>query len=131
MEKQGNYYKPLAFWRSVNQAWRGLGYTWKTQSHMRFHGLAGALVLTCAWWSGLEYWEWLILILTMGCVFLAETINTAIELVVDLVEPNFHPLAGLAKDVAAGAVLIAAVQAVVVGILLFYYPLLRLVGYLF
>ncbi len=98
---------------------------------MRFHGLTSVFVLTFAWWSGLARWEWLILILTMGCVLVTEAINTAIELVVDLVEPHFHPLAGLAKDVAAGAVLIVAVQAVVVGILLFSRPLLKVLEYLF
>ncbi len=98
---------------------------------MRFHGLVGVFVLTFAWWGGLARWEWLILILTMGCVLVTETVNTAIELVVDLVEPHFHPLAGLAKDVAAGAVLIAAVQAVVVGILLFSRPLIKVLEYLF
>lgn len=98
---------------------------------MRFHCLAGVLILTFAWWSGLEYWKWLILILTMGGVFLAETINTAIELVVDLVEPHFHPLAGLAKDVAAGTVLITVLQALVVGVLLFYQPMLRVLKNLF
>lgn len=98
---------------------------------MRLHGLAGALAIICAWWSELAYWEWFILFLTIGSVLLAETINTAIELVVDLVEPNFHPIAGIAKDVAAGAVLITALQAVVVGILLFAHPLLRVLKYLF
>ena len=98
---------------------------------MRFHGLASVFVLVFAWWSGLARWEWLILILSMGCVLVTETVNTAIELAVDLVEPHFHPLAGLAKDVAAGAVLIAVVQALIVGTLLFYHPLLRLVEYLF
>lgn len=67
----------------------------------------------------------------MGGVFLAETINTAIELVVDLVEPHFHPLAGLAKDVAAGTVLITVLQALVVGVLLFYQPMLRVLKNLF
>ncbi|MHB8125624.1 MAG: diacylglycerol kinase family protein [Desulfitobacteriaceae bacterium] len=131
LRKPGNYHKPLAFQRSLNQAWRGLGYTWKTQSNMRFHGLAGVVVLICAWWSGLARWEWLLLILTMGSVIVAETINTAIEVVVDLVKPHIHPLAGIAKDVAAGAVLITAVQALIVGILLFSHPLLRVLEYLF
>lgn len=129
MGRPGNYQK--AFWRSVNLAWRGIKYTWKTQIHMRIHCFVGVFVLICALLSCLARWEWLILILTMGCVIVAETINTSIELVVGLVEPKFHPLAGIAKDVAAGAVLIAALQALVVGILLFYHPLLRVLEYLF
>lgn len=117
----GNAWK--AFGHSVKMAWHGLKYTWKTQSHMRIHGYVATVALICAWVSSLARWEWLLLILTMGCVFVAETINTAIETVVDLVEPHFHPLAGIAKDVAAGAALIAALQAMVVGVLLFYQPL--------
>ncbi|HWQ89402.1 MAG TPA: diacylglycerol kinase family protein [Desulfitobacteriaceae bacterium] len=124
----GNAFKD--FGRSVKLAWHGLKYTWKTQSNMRFHGFAAAVVLMCAWASSLVRWEWLLLLLTLGCVFVAEVLNTAIEIVVNLVEPHFHPLAGIAKDVAAGAVLIAALQAVVVGVMLFYQPLWHFLTYM-
>lgn len=81
-----------------------------------------------AWWVKLTRWEWAILLLTIGSVIAAEVMNTAIEIVVDLVQPNFHPLAGMAKDVAAGAVLMTAIQAVAVGIVIFGPPLGRWVG---
>jgi diacylglycerol kinase (ATP) len=118
-----------AFGRSVRLAWHGLKYTWKTQLHMRIHGFVALTVLICAWASRFSRWEWLFLLLTMGCVFVAEIINTAVETVVDLIEPHFHPWAGIAKDVAAGAVLFAALQAVIVGVFLFYQPLRRLLRF--
>ncbi len=55
----------------------------------------------------------------IGSVLGAEAMNSALEIVVDMVQPNFHPLAGMAKDVAAGAVLVAAIQAVMIGMIVF------------
>jgi len=126
MKSVANYQKQPGFGRSFRVAWRGLLYTWKTQGHLKLHVLAGLAVVLCAWRAGLSRLEWLVLILTIGSVIGAEMLNTAVELVVDLVQPNFHPLAGIAKDVAAGAVLISTLQAVVVGALLFFRPLERL-----
>jgi diacylglycerol kinase (ATP) len=65
-----------------------------------------------AWWLECSRVEWAILLITMGFVLVSETMNTAIETVVDLVSPEYHELAGHAKDVAAGAVLLAALTAV-------------------
>lgn len=124
----GKYRKTSSFWRSFGQAYRGILYSWKTQRHLRFHIVTGAIVLLAAWWVRLTRWEWAILLLTIGSVLAAEVMNTAVEIVVDLVQPNFHPLAGMAKDVAAGAVLVTAIQAVAVGIVLFGPPLGRWVG---
>ena len=126
----GRYQKP-GFWRSLNQAWRGLLYTLKTQGHMQFHVFAGTLVLGFAWWSKVSRFEWLILILAIGCVLGAEVMNSAVEIVVDMVQPNFHPLAGMAKDVASGAVLVTSIQAVIIGITIFAPLLYRFVGKVF
>ncbi|TGE32549.1 diacylglycerol kinase family protein [Desulfosporosinus sp. Sb-LF] len=126
----GRYQKP-GFCRSLNQAWRGMLYTWKTQGHLQFHGIAGITVLCCAWWSEVSSFEWLILILAIGSVVGAEVMNTALEIVVDMVQPNFHPLAGMAKDVAAGAVLVTAIQAVVIGMIVFLPRLFRFAGKIF
>ena len=124
----GKYQKKSLFWRSFGQAYRGILYSWKTQRNLRFHIITGAIVLFAAWWVKLTRWEWAILLLTIGSVIATEVMNTAVEIVVDLVQPNFHPLAGMAKDVAAGAVLVTAIQAVAVGIVLFGPPLGRWVG---
>lgn len=115
----GGHHKGHSQWKSFGHAFRGILYNCKTQKHFRFHLLATILVLLAAAWLGLERWEWAILLLTISSVLAAEAINTAVEIVVDLAEPNFNPLAGLAKDVAAGAVLITAIIAIAVGIVIF------------
>jgi diacylglycerol kinase len=121
----GKYQKTSLFWRSFGQAYRGILYSWKTQRHLRFHIFAACVVLIAGWWVKLTRWEWAVLLLTISGVIAAEVMNTAIEIVVDLVQPNFHPLAGMAKDVAAGAVLVTAIQAVAVGVVLFGQPLVQ------
>ena len=70
-------------------------------------------------WLGLQRWEWILLILTIVVVLAMEAVNTAIERLTDLTSPGLHPLAKAAKDIAAGAVFIAAVGAILIGILLF------------
>lgn len=124
-------YLKSGFWRSLNRAWRGILHTLKTQRHMQFHVFAAIMVLSFAWWTKVSPFEWLILVLAIGCVISAEVMNSAVETVVDLVQPNFHPLAGIAKDVASGAVLVTAIQAVVVGLIVFAPPLYRFVRAVF
>jgi len=78
-----------------------------------------------AFWVGVSNPEWAILVMMIAIVLSLEAMNSAIETVVDLVSPDFHPLAGRAKDIAAGAVLIAAGASVVVGLLILLPPLLK------
>jgi diacylglycerol kinase (ATP) len=77
------------------------------------------VVIGLGLYFGLERWEWVSVSVAIGAVWSAELVNTAIETIVNLVSPDFHPLAGRAKDVAAGAVLVMAVAALVVGLLIF------------
>ena len=98
-------------------AWEGVVYTLRTQRNARIHlGIAIAVVLLSLW-LGLSWTEWAIIALTIGLVFSAEMFNTVAEAAIDLVTAEYHPLAKIAKDVAAGAVLVIAVIAVVVGLL--------------
>ena len=126
----GRYEKP-GFWCSLKQACRGLHHTWRTQEHMRFHVVAGMSVLGIAGWCGVTNFEWLILILTIGCVVGAEVMNTALEIVVDMVQPNYDPLAGMAKDVASGAVLVTVIQAIVIGMIVFLPRLINFASKIF
>jgi len=86
-------------------------------------------VLAAGWFFGITRIEWCAVVAAIGLVVTAEGVNTAIEAVVDLASPEQHPLAGRAKDVAAGAVLLAAVTAAVIGLLVFGPRLLALIGY--
>jgi diacylglycerol kinase (ATP) len=76
-------------------------------------------------WLKANTTEWAILALAIGFVFSAEAFNTALETVVDLVSPDFHPLAGITKDVAAGAVLLAAISSAAAGLIIFVPKIVR------
>jgi diacylglycerol kinase (ATP) len=104
---------------SFGYAFRGLRYLLATQHNARMHLVATILVIAAAFYFGLAAAEWILLLIVVGMVWAAEAINTALELLIDLVSPQKHPLAGRAKDVAAAAVLITAIIAALVGVILF------------
>ncbi len=79
-------------------------------------------------WLGLDATRWTVLILTIALVFFAELINTVIEITIDLVTTEYHPLAKAAKDTAAGAVLVTSMAAVAIGLLILGPPLLARLG---
>ena len=110
---------PTARWQGVKYAVRGVAVVLRTQHNAWLHAIATGVVLAAGFSVGLSRLEWCAIVLAMMAVWTAEALNTAIEIVVDLASPDVHPLAGRAKDVAAGAVLISACGAVVVGILVF------------
>jgi diacylglycerol kinase (ATP) len=98
---------------------RGVADVLRTQHNAWLHALSTGVVLAAGLYVGLSRLEWCAVVLAMMAVWTAEALNTAIELVVDLASPDEHPLAGRAKDVAAGAVLISACGAAIVGVLVF------------
>ena len=104
--------------RSFKHAYRGLVYAVRTQRNMRFHVVASAAVLILSLLVGVSKLELAMLVLVILAVFVAEMFNTAMEFAVDLVTQEYHPLAKLAKDVSAGAVLVASIAAVLVGYLI-------------
>lgn len=112
--------------RSFGVAFSGIGFAIRTQSHMRFHAAAAVAVCGIGIIVELKPLEWAVILLAIAVVMSAELMNTAIEQTVDLASPDIHPLAKLAKDTAAGAVLIAAILSVVIGLLILGPPLWRL-----
>lgn len=110
--------KPTRFTDSVNCAIEGILYAVKSQKHMRNHFLAALVILGAVLLLRVSSLEFILLVVSVSFVLFAELINTAIELCVDLVSPDYHPIAKAAKDVAAGAVLTAAVGAAVMGYLI-------------
>lgn len=104
---------------SFRYALEGIGYALRTQRNLRIHGAAAVLVLLLAALVGAGGHELALLVLAIGTVVAAELFNTAVEAVVDLVTPTYHPLAAVAKNVAAGGVLVLAGTAVVIGYLVF------------
>ena len=108
---------------SFRFAFRGLVYLLRTQRNARIHFAAGLGVAASAAWLGCSNVEWAILILAMGVVLAAEFANTTAETIVDLAAPEYHELARIAKDVAAGGVLLTSVMSVGVGLLILGPPL--------
>ena len=91
----------------------------QTEPNAKIHVLAAVVVSVLAWLFKATPAEWCFLILGMTAVGVTEAINTAIECLTDLVSPEYHPLAGKVKDISAGAVLLAAAGAAIIGVIVF------------
>jgi diacylglycerol kinase (ATP) len=105
---------------SFDYAIEGIVYALRTQRNMRLHALAAVVVLVAALTLHVGGLELVALLFAISLVVIAELLNTAIEATVDLATETFDPMAKVAKDVAAGAVLIASVNAVAVGYVVFF-----------
>ncbi|NWG19706.1 MAG: diacylglycerol kinase family protein [Chloroflexi bacterium] len=105
--------------RSFPFAFAGIGHLLRTQGNAQVHMVLGSVAVALGFLLNIERGEWLALALTITLVLAAEGVNTAVEAVVDLASPDFHPLARVAKDVAAGTVLLTAIGAVAVGLIVF------------
>ncbi|MEJ7632270.1 MAG: diacylglycerol kinase [Rubrobacteraceae bacterium] len=103
---------------SFEHAYQGIIYALRTQRNMRIHAIVAVLVLVASLLVSVSALELAALVLTIMIVFVTEMLNTALEFAVDLVTKEYHPLAKLAKDVSAGAVLVSSVGAVLVGYLI-------------
>lgn len=109
--------------RSFGFAFAGIAHVLRTQHNAWIHTAFSVAVLILAAWLRLPAVEWAILILAMMAVWVAEFVNTAIEATVDMSADKYLPLAGVAKDVAAGGVLVASIGSVAVGLLVLGPPL--------
>ncbi|QEK12356.1 phosphatase PAP2 family protein [Crassaminicella thermophila] len=105
---------------SFNYAIDGIIYTLKTQRNMRIHFTMAVLVLFLSLFFDLSKLEILVLFFTIALVIIAEMINTAIEAAIDLITDQYHELAKISKNVAAGAVFISALNAIVVAYIIFF-----------
>ncbi len=104
---------------SFGYAFKGIATLFISQPNARIHATVLSLVVVAGFYFQIERSEWLTIVLISALVLSAEAMNTAVEFVVDLVSPDYHPLAGKAKDVAAAAVLLAAFGAVIIGLIIF------------
>ena len=104
--------------KSFNYAANGITTMLKSQQNSWIHAVATVVVCILGFSFGFTSSEWCWIILAMVAVWMAEAFNTALEFLADAASPQFHPLIGKAKDVAAGAVLITAIGAVLIGILI-------------
>ena len=111
--------RPPSILESFNVAFEGIIHVLRTQRNMRIHFLIAVAVLIAALAVDVSKIELIVLLLSIAFVLITEMINTAIEAAVDIASTSFDPMAKLAKDIAAGAVLIATVNAIAIGYLVF------------
>jgi undecaprenol kinase len=122
-----DYKKRAPLIHSFGFAISGITRVIKDERNIKIHLAAAFISMVLAYYFKISRFDWLILILTITMVISLELVNSAIEAVVDLASPEKHPLAKKAKDIAAGAVLVAVIASVIIGVLLFfpYFTILR------
>ncbi len=107
---------------------RGMSHFFRTQRNARIQLAAAVLVVAAGLVLGLTATEWLVVVICIAMVLAAEMFNTAIELLTDLVSPNYSEKAGRIKDMAAGAVLLAAMAAIIAGLTIFLPRIIRIIS---
>ena len=120
--------KKNPLYKSFGYAFEGIFTCIRRERNMQIHCAATVLVVLAGIWLGLSNTEWCICLILFGLILGLELVNTAVEAVVDLASEDYHPLAKKAKDTAAGAVLIAAIAAAVIGVIIFGPKLLAVFG---
>ena len=114
--------------KSFTYAFDGLKYAFKYEQNILVHTLATILVIIAGIFFKISLTEWLVLALIIGLVIATELINTSIEATIDLITKEVHPLAKVAKDTAAAAVLVFGLTAIVIGCIIFLPKILILIG---
>ena len=120
-------------WRQVKysekfrNAFRGLYVFAKTTRHLFIHIISALAAVILGLYFNVSNTEWILLVFAIGFVFVTEMLNTAIEIDIDLTSPEYHPFARDTKDVAAGAVLLSALVAVIVGLVIFLPKIINMI----
>lgn len=117
--------------RSFKAAFEGIASTYKKEQNIKIHTIISVIVILGGVLFKINYIEWLVCLVLIGFVLMAEFFNTAIEYVVDLASPNIHPLAKAAKDTASAGVLMMAIISAVIGCVIFVPKIIDFVGGLF
>jgi len=112
--------------RSFGYAFKGLGYAAKTQLNFRIHLVATLVAVFAGYALHISVNEWQWVVLSIALVLITELLNTALEFLTDLVSPGYNELAGHVKDIGAGAVVVAAIFALITGLIIFLPKLLVL-----
>ena len=120
------FHKRIQSFKPAIDGWR---YVFQSQQNAWIHAAFSVFAIGLSLWLQIGNIEWAIIFLTMGMVWMAEFLNTALEAVVDLASPDAHPLAKIGKDIGAAAVLISALSALLVGLLIFIPPFLTRINF--
>lgn len=114
-------------WFGFHFAWEGIIEAIKLERNLKVHLSITCIVFLLGWFVHLTLMEWVIIVLVIGFVLALELVNTAIEEIINYLKPEIHPHAKLIKDIAAGAVFIAALTAAIVGLLIFIPKLISMI----
>lgn len=117
MTRKENYFRKRKM--SFNYAFKGIWQAIKKEANFRIHIMAAIFVVLLGLFFQISTFEWLVIILTIGCVMGAELFNSAIENMIDISHPEKNKKAGQVKDLAAGAVLVTAITAAIIGLIIF------------
>lgn len=113
---------------SFKYAFEGIKQSYKGEQNLKIHTFVAILVIVFGFFLKINYYEWLICLILIGLVLMAEFFNTAIEYVVDLASPKIHPLAKAAKDTASAGVLIISIISAIIGTIIFIPKLIDFIG---
>ncbi len=113
---------------SFKYAWAGIKQAYKGEQNLKIHTFIAILVIIFGFFLKISYLEWLVCLVLIGLVIMAEFFNTAIEYVVDLASPKIHPLAKAAKDTASAGVLMMAIISAIIGLIIFLPKLIDYIG---
>ncbi len=114
--------------RSFKAAFEGIASTYKKEQNIKIHTIISLIVVLGGFIFKINYIEWLVCLVLIGFVMMAEFFNTSIEYVVDLASPDIHPLAKAAKDTASAGVLMMAIISALIGCVIFIPKIIEFVG---
>ena len=126
MKNRSEGFSLLSRLRSFHYAFRGIGWAFRLEHNLWIHTLAAAAAVVMGFLLQISALEWIVIVIVIAGVFVSELFNSAIESLVDLCSPGLDERAGRIKDMAAGAVLIAALGALATGLIIFVPKLLAL-----
>ncbi len=118
-KRNTNIFSPKRLYQSFGYAFKGVYQVFRHELNMQIHLLAAIVVVAAGIVLQINTTEWCLIVFAIIGVWVAEMFNTSIELLTDLVSPDYHELAGKVKDIAAGAVVLATLGAVVIGLVVF------------
>ncbi len=119
LEKEKKAWREVKYSEKFSNAFRGMYVVSRTTRHLYIHIISALLAIVFGFYFKISDLEWIALVFAIGFVLVSETLNTAIEIDIDLTSPDYHPYAKDTKDVAAAAVLLAVFVAIIVGLIIF------------
>ncbi|MDF0727213.1 diacylglycerol kinase family protein [Cytobacillus sp. S13-E01] len=120
MDLKGKHKNELArLLKSFSYAANGLMHAIYKEHNLRIHLVLSVIVISLGFYFNISRMEWSVIIILIGGMLSLELMNTAVERVVDLVTKEYHPLAKMAKDISAAAVLLFAIASIIIGIIIF------------